>query len=939
MHTVTRTLTLIAALMLLVPAAGLAQAEAGQAAPEAFAYASSVGSPVQEIRIEIKECPWCRDDVKQLARDLIMLQEGAAFTEELYRQSLDALELSKRFEEIVPSIERTDGGIVVAFSLKPNWEIEDIRIRGEYPLFKSDVLKAMSVYPGDTLLPDALGGQEKLIADLYKKEGYINPVVTVTAEKNPLNGTAIIDVLINGGPYFALDSLKLKGNDSILDTEIKSRMIIWRSSFFLGRSGRFREADLQQDIKDLTALYWQRGYPECEIRYTLSKDESTGKVKATLTFSEGPFCELSITGNHAFFAYTLKKDVVIFREGNRRDRGLTKSIKNMEQRYRVNGYLFTDIAVVEEKITIKEKKIRRIELAISEGPRTLVGTVRFAGNTAFDEERLMKAMQTGKSSLTGKKVFVPEVLDEDLAAISALYLKNGYNGVVVSQDIAWSTDKTRADITVTIVEGVRTMVSSVRIDGLTIMSEEKASRVLLLKEGKPFGEGLVKAGEEALSDLISEKGHPYVTVKGETTLSTDRTRADVIFRLVEGPHVTMGNIYYRGNLRTKTRVLDRELGIKPGEDFSLKTMLNGQKNIRDMEIFDSVQFKTLGVKEKRDRITLLIDMEEVKSYYLQAGAGYANDLGVYGKARAGDRNLFGLNKDAWLGGLVSQTGYNGQLSVTSRRIFGTPISSTYGLSYERKEEFNQTFGTSVWTSSLRFLREFKPQHLTSSLEFRYERRDEFLIDASNPSNVDTYDPRSILVTTPFISYDTRDSFVRPREGTYSSLSMDVSKGLLNSFDNFIKYYLNLRYYLSPTRRITFAWLARFGYIDPYGTVSNIPDDQLLYLGGTLSVRGYDENMLRYDANRDPVGGRIAMVGSMEARLEVKKDWEITLFYDTGAVREALVDAGSDSFRSSVGIGMRYLTPIGPIGLLYGQKLSPRDGESSGKYHFSMGYTF
>jgi len=94
-----------------------------------------------------------------------------------------------------------------------------------------------------------------------------------------------------------------------------------------------------------------------------------------------------------------------------------------------------------------------------------------------------------------------------------------------------------------------------------------------------------------------------------------------------------------------------------------------------------------------------------------------------------------------------------------------------------------------------------------------------------------------------------------------------------------------------------------------------------------------------DGNDDPVGGRLALSGSMEARIEVSRNWETALFVDAGTVRETLVDEGSDDVRTSAGIGMRYLTPIGPVGILYGHKLDPKDGESSGRLHISVGYTF
>jgi outer membrane protein insertion porin family len=119
----------------------------------------------------------------------------------------------------------------------------------------------------------------------------------------------------------------------------------------------------------------------------------------------------------------------------------------------------------------------------------------------------------------------------------------------------------------------------------------------------------------------------------------------------------------------------------------------------------------------------------------------------------------------------------------------------------------------------------------------------------------------------------------------------------------------------------------------------IPDDQLFYLGGTSTVRGFDENLLRADAGGTAVGGREALLGNLEARYDLGLNLEAALFYDVGSVRKADKPGVSDDFRSSVGLGLRYVTPIGAVGLLYGWKLDPRDEEDDGRLHFSIGYTF
>ena len=904
-------------------------------------YAVYDGMTVKIINIELKECPWCTTTIENLARDLINLRIGEPFSENQCQQSIDALMLSKRFEAVIPGIERAEDGIKVTFFLTPLREVKDIQIHGEYPLFKGDVLKSMNVYPGDALLPDSPALQEKLIGDLYKKEGYRKPRISVKAEKDLEGGFVILDVSIKPGPYYFLDSMEIRGNHAIFDTEIKSRMNSWRTSFFISESGRFIEKEFTQDIKNLSTLYWQRGYPECEIQESVSKNEATGEVKAEVNISEGPYYELSFSGNKHFWSYTLKDDMPIFIKGNKRDKGIKNGIKEIKERYQKDGFLFTEIEILEEKVTIKDKKIRKIDLFIKEGPRTLVQSIHFSGNSSFSEEELINKIQTDKAPFYSQKIFNPDILDEDLATIRALYLNRGYTAIFVSHELNWDKDKKGVSILVKITEGVRTLVSSVKIVGLKTIPEKKAFDVLQLKESKPFITDLLKSDETALSGLISENGYPYVKTKTEVVFSKENTEAAITYSIDEGQRTTMGNIYYRGNFKTRTRVVRKELGIEPGQPFSLKSMLEGQKNIRNMEAFDSVQFKTFGIKEEQDRVTLLIDMEEIESYYLQAATGYASDRGLYGNTRVGDRNLFGLNKDAWIGGELSQIGYQSGIGVTQQRIFNTPITNTNTLSYEKKAEFNQIFGTSVWTSSCSFLRVYKP-HITTSLGFRYEWRDQFLKDKSfaiPAGDEDSYKRRGSLITTPFISYDTRDSFVRPQKGFYSSYAVDISKGYQNSLDNFLKHYLNLRYYFSPTHRLTLAWLGRLGYIYTYGKKDQLPEDQLFYLGGTMDVRGYNENMLRYDTSGNPVGGRLSIVGSMEARIEVSRDWETALFYDTGSVRRALVDAGSDIFRSSVGIGLRYVTPIGPMGLLYGYKLNRKDGESPGRFHFSMGYTF
>ncbi len=502
-------------------------------------------------------------------------------------------------------------------------------------------------------------------------------------------------------------------------------------------------------------------------------------------------------------------------------------------------------------------------------------------------------------------------------------------------------------------EGPLTLVSAVGFEGLSVLSREDALSCLGLKEGDPWRASMLKQYENRLATCISEKGYPHVKVAAEAEVSSDRTGARLRFLVQEGRLVRMGNTYFSGNFKTRNKVLNRKLGLDPGDPFSLSSMVEGQNDVRGMDIFNSVTFRTMGLQEGRDVVTVIADLEEKKPYYVQASAGYESSQGLYGSTRVGDRNLLGYGKDLWLGAEASRVRKRYEACLTEPRIFNTKITGTYSLFWEREEDFNQNFSLKTLGYNLGFTRRHGKEILTS-LNFRYERRNQSIIDQGLQALLDadlsqedlltrkdTLKPRSIFVVTPGVTFDSRDSFTRPGKGYFASYSLDFSKGLLNSrdMDNFIKHRLDCRTYVTPFDRITFAWLGRAGYIQPMNDADKIPDDQIFFLGGARDVRGFAATLLLFDEQGNPVGGRLQLVNSIEARILLVDSLELALFVDSGSLKITSGDPSVPQVRSSYGTGLRYITPIGPVSLLYGHKFSVKEGESPYRWHFSLGYTF
>jgi outer membrane protein insertion porin family len=878
----------------------------------------------------------------RMTKSLIFFQEGDRFSSDKLQASIEALKQCNRFQKIDVDSREEKEGITLLFRLVPFRLIKDIKIDGASPLFEREVLQVMTVYVGDAFVEEELSQQATLIANLFRKQGFVAPKINVTGTPDSEDGHFTIHVRIEKGPYYKLERLEILGNRAFSDTRLKVKMKTWRVSHLLRRAGRFIEEDLKNDIKKLKHYYWKKGFADAAVDYRLERYPERMGVSVFVTVTEDSLYKIELVGNERFWDRTLKKDLILFKDGNQQGMGLKKSIREMKRRYREAGYLEAKVKI-EEKIDVdKKQSILRFQFVIDEGPCSIVDSIQITGNTAFDDKKLQKQMLTRIPGFLKKGVFVPETLGEDLDAIRFLYRKYGYLDAQVNKELTWSEDKTRVGIRVEIEEGVQTIVSSVKITGLSLLSEAEALKPITLQVGTPFRKYMVQSDENTLSAMIAEKGYPRVEVKGTFSISEDH-KACVVYDIHEGAYVEMGEVYYKGNFRTKQKILENELTLKPGEPFSLRRMLQGQRSIRNLNILESVRFNTIGLKEKKDKVDLFVEMEEKKPYYLQAGGGYDSERGFFAHTRLGDHNLFGTNKDAWLAGEVSQIGYRNELGLSEPRLFGSRISTTSGAFLERREEFNQVFGTETYGASLGFSRRWL-KLLNTDLNFRFERREQF---AGGPEEaaikqldgVDEFDPRSILVTTPAISYDSRDSFIQPKKGIFSRFSVDISRGLSNELDDFLRYYFDFRYYWTPLDRLTFAWLGRVGHVDPYGSNEKVPEDQLFFLGGISDVRGFEENMLRFDAKRDPVGGRTAMVGSVEARIDLSHNVELAAFYDTGSVRNTFTEAGSDAFRDSVGLGLRYVTAVGPIGLLYGIKLDRKKEEKAGRFHFSIGYTF
>ncbi|MBF0429802.1 MAG: BamA/TamA family outer membrane protein [Fibrobacteria bacterium] len=878
-------------------------------------------------------------------------RQGESVSQESLTSALISLNDTRRFKEIrVDSTQHTRKKTIDLF-LTPHTYIKKIKIQGEYPLFESDIRNAMSIYRGASYDKESFKEQKDNIKRLYVNEGFYNAAINITSYLDTVDGYWVISVVIKKGPYFRLASFEISGGDAFSASRIKWNCQSWRLSLLPGMAGRFKENELRQDIQTILTLYRKKKlfhsalfFPEAEIKYQINYDTLNREAHALIKINEGFKYVINIQGCKKLKkCRSLTKNSPMYSNGNRNNLGVVEMVEQIRDIYIRNG--FAQVKVLHnDTIITSHPAEKRILFTISEGQATRVEALQITGNVFYSNKQILDWFATKP----GKSPYVPEILDEDLYYLQTMYRNEGFERVALTKEVSLSPSYDTALVHVHIIEGIRRLMGDVSIISENGVPLKKLKKSLTLKQGKPFVSGLVKTQANILSAVAAEEGYPHVKIQNDLAFNADSSEVGVVYRVQPGENVQMGAYYFSGNFTTNEQYLSKIVRLSEGDPFSMRKVVEGQKRLQQRDIFKSAVIRPVGLREKGEEAHLFIDLLEKPQYYIEASGGYQSDNGVFINSRAGNRNLFGKNKHAWLDGGINRLGYQWfndglnfldyrvEANVLEPELFRTGIAALFNIYHEDRQEFNKDYALQTFGASIGLNRRLC-RYILTGLEFRYEWRD---VDGdTNNAAGDFLDPRNALVTSPKIIFDGRDSFIQPKNGTYVSFFSDFSQGMDNDIDDFNRYILEAKYFLTPVKPITLAFRSKAAFVHSRTSGGVVSPDNAFYLGGTNSVRGYSENLMERNAEGRAVSKDRLLSFTTELRFYAGFGFEICTFYDWGQLSETFADKPFSDGRSAAGGGLRYFTPIGPIGLLYGLKLAKRSGEDPGQFHFSIGYTF
>ena len=899
---------------------------------------------VKSVKIEILAGkPVRREKLRKMAADMIRFKKGDQFSHESLFKSIELLRQTRQFSHIeVPDQDWDAAFTDIVFRLTPSKLVHDIRVKGSFPVFKDEVMDVTDYSVGDPFNENSLEKNIKSIEELLKKNGYTHPLVKITPEQaGGLEVTILID--IEKGESLKVSRIEFHGNKSFSDTKLKMKMKSYEPSlFFWSKGKRSIQGEVEKDIKKLLSFYRKKGFAETKILHHLEKNDPASTIQILLNFDEGPRYRVSFSGNQQFWTRTLKKDLTLFTKGNKNDFGLKKSLKNLKKRYLKAGYMDCKVKYTVENMIENGRPVREVHILIEENGRYLVRSSAVKGVEPMYEQALKNEILTREKAFLYDGPFVDTIFQDDIKGVETYYRNKGFIDTKVTGDITWDKKNDKGiiygDVIFSVQQGYQKNITEILFQGLPNNFEEEVRQTIGIKPGEPFVESLVQRDRLAILSYLAEKGYIYAKVEAQVNQAKEKENCSIEFRIDKHSEVSVGGVWAFGNFRTKDSVFKRHNTIKENEPVSLNDFVELQKNVRNINSIERADFKALGIQENYDQLFFLIDVEERKPYFFEASLGYDTARDAYLAVSIGDRNFLGMNRELFWDAQISGIGYETELGIKDFDFMSRYILAQFSVYASKEELKNQGFGSRKYGSKLSFEKDFF-QYLKLGTSFNLESRELYQVDTEKGVDPDIYDTRGIARVTPFLTWSTVNSFVKPTKGFYFNSSAEYNKDLLEDLDNFIKYRVKAKYYYQAFPRLVLAFQGMYGFIQNMGVDSKLPDDQLFFLGGIKDIRGFGENEFIIDSLGNPAGGRELVAGSIEARIDLGRNFELPIFLDAGSLKDTGISGINEKFLFTMGTGIRYMTPLGPVGLLYGYKLNPDDSEDRGRIHFSIGYTF
>ncbi len=614
-----------------------------------------------------------------------------------------------------------------------------------------------------------------------------------------------------------------------------------------------------------------------------------------------------------------------------------------------------------------------LELLIKEGVEFKVRSIVVEGNERYSDAEIASAFSETKTKswyeFWASAAFDQSKFDEDKIKLAAWFRERGLMDAEILDDtVVYDEANEAVDIRLTIKEGKPVYIRSVKFTGNTIYPEALMLPRLRVEPGELYNETKffqnlqVNEDQSDVTSLYADNGYLACRMEPEFTRVTDDS-VDIVIRVVEGEQYTIRRIEISGNTKTRDKVIQRELYLRPGDYFNRSALIRSVRGLGVLNFFNPEALKPNVQPVDKTKVDVVLQVEERSTDTFNASVGFAGAFGLTGSIGI-TLNNFDIS-EPFSGGAGQVLGFQWdfgqasrlqtfQLSFTEPWLFGQPTSIGFNL-FDTQQNFN--FAMRRTGGQINLGRRFRwpDDYFRGDWSVAFERI---------VSNTNTFFSRqgtqTALTISQTISRVSFDNIIFPTAGSRFLLSTRATSGALGigstdfgkvgiTFD-----IVNPLLTIGGNTRLVLFLGSEMGYVDGFRADTTIPPGELFYMGGNglggfavTPLRGYRDNSfapVTADGRRLPPGGRL------QARFVTELRFALTLnpfpiyllsFAEAGNVWSSLRTADPFGLKRSVGFGLRML--LQPIGLLgfdigYGFDDDPATpGTRSGwQFHFQFG---
>ena len=864
---------------------------------------------------------------------LITLRPGDRLTGETVRDSIRRLYTRSVFREVTAYVREDGGQADVLFFLRPLPLVAEIEVTGQKALTAVQIISASRIRRGASLEEKDLAEAETAVRSFLAGKGFTTGKCTIQVSCSVVNGAGRVRITVEEGKPGLVETLAIPGASFFPPERLAEILGVEAGKPF----------DFQQWEKGLTRLrveYKEAGFLTVHVEGSASLCENGSGLCPRAEVVEGRRYDVRWEGVREFSPEKLAKVAGLYGTEEVSEGALAYDLRERVLAfYRQEGYLRAEVGVA-----VGEESEGKVPLTVKvhEGEAGHIKIIRFEGNRGVPAKALLLRMNTRERGtfhwFTGSGKYNEEEWNQDLNAIVGYYQKEGYVRMkIAGVDDEWDASGGITKV-VRIEEGPRYRLREILFRGNDHFLRSEFLALMRNKEGAFVDYVGLEHDQEAIAEKYRNSGFLDATVEGKLDFDEGKDTVVASFTFVEGSRYRLGSVIVQGNLLTRPIAVLRENPIAPGRYAGEEALLKFQQSVYGTGLYKSVRLQRIK-RPAEGVLDLVVEVEEAMLLDVEFGGGYATNTGWRGSVYAKDRNLDGLGRSLSGLVLVGQKEQNYQLEMREPYILGNRWKWEGVLTASHLFQENPSF-TLRKTALIAGINQKILERSTLSLQYEFSLDE--TSDVEPGAIISTADEgrANIASVRGLVVLDFRDDPFNPKRGLYASGGGELASQLFGSQVEYWSLTGQTSYYLPVVRRNSLALSARWGVILPYGITPEVPIQKRFFAGGRTTVRGFKQDTLGpIGADGDPIGGNFQLILNAEMRVPLQYGFLAAAFVDAGSVWLWEQSPYGFDMRETAGLGIRYITPVGPISIDYGWKLNPRPGESAGVASLTIGAVF